>query len=41
MSRNPETCPHNLIAFDRDTNEWYCEECGDVVDQPEDPGEYE
>lgn len=37
MNRNPAYCPHNLIEFDPDTNEYYCEECGDVVDHPEDP----
>lgn len=32
MSRNPDTCPHNITDWDNMTGEVYCEDCGDVVD---------
>lgn len=35
LDRNGQHCRHNLISFDPDTNEYYCEECGDVVDPPD------
>jgi hypothetical protein len=34
FDKNGKHCPHNLVAFDKDTNEYYCEDCGDVVDPP-------
>lgn len=33
MSRNPETCPHNITDYD--DGEEYCVECG-IVLEPED-----
>jgi len=29
MSRNPDTCPHNVTNVDDD--EWYCLDCGEVL----------
>lgn len=31
MNRNPATCPHNITSKDPDTDEEYCEDCGDVI----------
>lgn len=33
--RNGHRCPHNVTDLDPDTNEYYCVDCGDVIENDE------
>lgn len=40
MSRNPVSCPHNVLNYDTETEELFCEDCGDVI-EPDPDWDYE